>query len=292
VVDQEWGVIEKVDIVGQPYEVQTELVDPDALRVRTTVFHNGRVVACRDARLHRSETGVRDPETARELMVLHHQNVLHGFARRTSEYLARRSRTEVGRTSARRSPEVVGEDLASELPPTPEDPAVADAVDVRRLVTGLRERLEATSPELEAGDPTGWLAAASSALDEVIDHPRFSAVRIDEQVLFHQLRERVREAARGSADVGSLRVLHDDLMAFCAYSSGINRRSDLVAFDRHLLAWSLAVIRREQSVLSVRSAVGWLRGRDPKLDVLLAELATADLSTIVSELERVLHDIS
>ncbi len=292
--DHEWGVIESVDIVGQAYQVQTELVDAGELRVRTTVFHEGRVVACRDARLHRRGAGRADVETARELMLLHHQNVLHGFARRTSEYMARRSRVEVGRTSARpTAPELEeNQGLADSLPPTPEDPAVSDALDVRRLITELRDQLEAGTSTLEEGDAQAWLHVASDALREVIDHPRFTAVRLDEQVLFHQVRDRIDQVKTSSPDSEELSALFDDLHHLCGYAAGINRRSDLIAFDRHLLAWSVAVLRREGSTLSVRSALRWVRGRDRRLDALLPELASTPVEAVIAELERVLAAIT
>ena len=289
----EWGVVESIDLVGQPYDVQTELVDINELRVRTTVFSQGRVVAQRDARLHSSGHGGVEPQTARELLMLHHQNVLHGFARRTSEYLTRRGRREARSSSLHPHSALTEADmkLADGLPPAPEDPAVADALDVRRFVTDLKYRLR-TASEGGQGGILEWLQVASESFEEIIEHPRFGAVRIDEQVLFHQLRERVQRALEGEHDVAELSVLREDLVAFSVYISGINQRADLIAFDQHLLAWSIAVIRKEGSTLSARTALRWLRGRDEGLDAVMSELPAADPESVISELERVLTAIT
>jgi hypothetical protein len=305
----EIGIHEKVDLLGQSFDIQTELVDLDTETVRTVIFHRGEVAAHREGRLRAlSESGGDDLE---ERLREHHRKALERFVKRTLGFEARAAGAEIERDALPAASVGKGEE-APELPPIPEDPALADTIEVRRLVGKLLARLDLAPlvSENEAEQRDGWrgwighlgrrlaggtrswtsaskLEEARQALSWTVAQPRFQRVRMDEQVLFRLLRERIDDWYSGDRDAEEAKRLWTEVVALCDYLREINLRSDLLEFDRILLNWAIAELDRAGSSRSVHRPLQWILGRDHRLDTLLEADETADAVSLRAEIERV-----
>lgn len=305
----EIGIHEKVDLLGQSFDIQTELVDLATETVRTVIFHRGEVAAHREGRPRElSEGGSDDLE---ERLREYHRKALERFVRRTLSFEARAAGAELERDVLPAA--AVGQrEEAPELPPIPEDPALADTIEVRRLVGKLLARLDlapldSENPAKQEHGWRGWIghlgrrlgdgtrsSTSSSKLEETrlalswaVAQPRFQRVRMDEQVLFRLLRERIDNWNTGDREAEEAERLWQEVVAFCDYLREINLRSDLLEFDRGLLGWAIAEIDRAGSCRSVHRPLRWILGRDRRLDTLLEADEIADTEALQAQLRRV-----
>ncbi len=266
----EAGFLDRVELEGDSYQVQTELVDPESGRVRSVVFHGGQVVAVNEARLHGVDGGVIDPQVVRDLVGLHHEVVLEGFVRRIQGF-AERTAARVDRPAApvvAPAPVAAGPapDLELDIPPIPEDPALADSIEVRRMFAEFRAQATVAAADADASTRVGHAAAALTWLH---DQPRFGRARIDEQARVHLLMERTGEWEAAGRPPAGAEQIWTEVIVFCAYVAEVNNRADLIVFDRQLLCWGLRALRARGPSRSTLKPMQWLRGRDDELDALL-----------------------
>ena len=152
---QELGIHEKVELLGQSFDIQTELVDLDTETVRTVIFLLGQVAAHRERRLSETYEGSKDDLETR--VRNHHRNALEQFVRRTLGFEARSAGAELEIESLPVT-SLRDAEKAPEMPPIPEDPALADTIEVRLLVARLLVRLDLapTVSEHHDTEPQGW----------------------------------------------------------------------------------------------------------------------------------------
>ncbi len=261
------GFVDRVEVLGDVYEVQTELVEVVEGRVRTVVFHHGRVVGMSTARLHGGGSGGAQGEL-QEMVRLHHELVLGAFTKRTCRLEERSLEGEPAATPRSPAWAVAAAEAHLEMPPIPEDPALADGLEVRRMYGELRRRIRDAA--VQAGDRVGeWLDRAAEALERLRNEPRFGRIRLDEQARINVLAERIQAWRAAGRPPGPAADLHVDVELFCAYVWEINNRRDILEFDRRLLGWALATLESGGGARSIRKPLVWLRGRDVHLDDLL-----------------------
>ncbi len=268
------GLLESVEILGETFVVQTEMVDVASGRLRTVVFCRGQVAAHNEATLHGGSAVDGDAESLHELLAAHHRLVIRTFIRRTRSFADRQAAGPAA-SPARVRPYVPPLPTAAvSLPPIPEDPALGDGLDVRHLYGELRHRIELHGAETPAGDHDQELCArldrVREALAWVVGQPQFRTIRLDEQARFTLLADRVERWAAAGANPDEAEWIWTDVVAFCGYVAEVNLRADLLEFDQRVIAWGLAALARHGPDLPHLKPLQWLFGRDRALDLLLA----------------------
>jgi hypothetical protein len=296
------GSLDLVALDGEIYQVQTELTDAARGRVRTVIFHDGAVVAVNQSELQSAVERAGDAAGVREIVERHHQRVLRGFVAHTSRFVERLHGGQVQPASPAATPQArstptadIGDELA--LPPVPDDPALADAIDVRRLFALVWRRIRGTALPASVG-PTAGLELAGPAVAESLDRaaealawaveqPGLQRARIDEQARFHLLRGRVAAWVERGRDPAAVSLLWREVVLFSQYVSEINLRAELIAYDRELIAWARGSLLRQGPGRSTLKPLAWLFGRDPEVDELLAGGTEAPADVWVALLDRI-----
>jgi hypothetical protein len=286
------GLLERIELLGETYQVQTEIVDAAAGKLRTVVFAGGQVVALREATLHGGSALDADPESLQELLVAHHRLVIRTFIRRTEGFEARRQASPPPDVEASKvvMPEEAPGSQVPSLPPVPEDPGLCDGLDVRRLYGELRYRIERRPDGPRSGSPATTPAAAVdppeeairkrlrralTALRWVVQQPQFRNIRLDEQARFARLEERISLWDQAGANPEEAEWIWTEVVFFCGYVAEVNQRADLLQFDGQVVAWGLDTLSRHGPDRARLRPLQWLFGRDRELDLLLASEAEA-----------------
>lgn|GEM_PF-5629668 len=294
------GRVDRVELQGEWFEVQTELVDPGSGKIRTSIFRAGVVVAVNEATLRSVAALAHDPESLQEVVALHHQHVLDGFVGRTRSFAERLRSADpvdpVGPARAWAAASEVEVESEAEVPPLPEDPAVGDGVDIRRLFGEMRRRMTGSSEGGAActpgeGDRRDRLRRAGEALAWATSQPRFTRARVDEQVRFHLLADRISSWERHGSNPEEADWIWTEVVAFCAYVGEISLRSELLDFDRRLVLWALRALERHGATRATLQPLEWLYGRDPELDDLLTRRPAVPAATWANQLRRMWHRI-
>ncbi len=301
------GCVDRLDLHGESYQVQTELVDPGAGRVRTLIFHAGRIVATSEAVLAEAATLFYDPDGVRAVVARHHQQVVDGFVGRTRTFFDRLHSAQQGVEEVHAAPAAPAAgppqpalELEAEMPPFPEDPAVGDGLELRRLFGELRLRIEGRAegqPAHPPGDQGGdrgtaiclRLERVRDALDWALAHPSFGRARIDEQARFNVISGRVDAWAEHGSNPDEAEWIWTEVVVFCDYVSEISHRAELVEFDRRLVRWGLRALDRHGPTRSTLKPLGWLFGRDRDLDDALAAPHALPAEAWAAHLRRVWH---
>ena len=308
------GVLQKIELLGQNYEVQTELVDAELGAVRTVIFHGGQAVANMQSRLRVSGEGGTFEEAVEGALARYHQLMVDGFVMRTLRYEERRgSPTGI---EARGVMEVVAPARSEAavdvlMPPLPEDPALADGLDVRRLFGEVRLRVGLAEEDPLPAAPTRndplrelellagrgrssrpasrplRVETAAGVFAWATREPRFTRVRVDEQVRFHIIKERIEGWVAAGRDHATADGIWGEIVKFCGYLAEINLRADLIDFDRRLVAWGLSSLRRKRGSGGMMKPLTWLLGRDAELDLLLGRKPPPEAEALITQLARV-----
>lgn len=297
------GCIDLVDVDGEAYQVQTELTDPERGRVRTVIFRHGSVVAVNESTLRSVVELAGDEESIREVVDLHHSHLLHSFVSRTSSFVERlRTGQRPAPTAVRPAPAVSAPaaDTADEIemPPYPEDPALADGLDVRRLFAMVWRRIGGPGSLARPGDARAsaqpqtdameaGLVRAADALAWALEQPALQRARVDEQAHFHLLRDRVVAWAEQGRDPSAVEWIWNEVVVFCQYVREINHRAELLSYDRSLAQWARRALRRHGPTRATLKPVSWLLGRDPELDELLESGADVPLQVWLAHVDRI-----
>ena len=88
----------------------------------------------------------------------------------------------------------------------------------------------------------------------MMDSPFFSEIRIDEQMRCHLLRDEIGEWLDGPRDPKEANRIWSEVVAFKNYLAEVNHRSELVAFDRRMIEWALAEVKRRGMTEEVPTA--------------------------------------
>jgi hypothetical protein len=141
------------------------------------------------------------------------------------------------------------------------------------LVRGLYQRLRGVVGAVDGRSGRRALQAVEAALRESQTRPGFAAVRLSDRFVLENVHLRLVELARRpETDDAAIAELVSDAQAAIALLDGINRRPELVAYDRHIVATcrtQLAANAASRALLV--QARELLKGRDGALDLAFAE---------------------
>jgi hypothetical protein len=129
-------------------------------------------------------------------------------------------------------------------------------------------------------------------IDEIMDSPGFSDIRLDEQVRFFDLRDRIAVWRSDGRDTETGAGILLAVVVFAGHLRRISDRHELVEFDHGLLTWAIWAIGREGASAEVLGHLRAMYGRDAELDGLLdrPESVAADrlLEILLGLLDRTL----
>ena len=237
------GINQSLVLLGKTFHAQSELYG-DA--IRTEIFLGGRIVATRETQLDRDALNS-GTDSLRASLVSWHKKVVSGLlARATSRHDQQSSPAaslQVQQSQAEPS------DSATPAHPRRAELGSSDALElsrrVRRLFEQFREKLGTT------GNPSdrtfrARLEQAGHAFAWIRRSPDFLHARIDEQVRIHILQQEIGDWLADGQDAVQAAQLWSAIETFSRNTTGINKRADLVAFDRQSRERAEAAPRPEQ----------------------------------------------
>ncbi len=287
------GLNQEVEILGRTYHVQTELSDTG---IRTEVFLGGKLVASREKPVAAADL---DGSSLLTLIQEQHEKILAGVAERLEKY-RKRGKGRTGEPAAGEPAAVApaavapaaGEPAASVPGKGVPSRVPAETVDLglrlRRLLEEFRLRL-GRLPQEPRG--SAQLERAAEHFRWILQSSSFPELRIDEQVRFNMLHDRLQAWLQGERDPDRGRQLWSNIRTFNGYLAEINNRAELAAFDRDLLAWTLHRMETDGMSERLREHLSLLTGRDRELDRLLAEPQGVGDEAWAAELHRVLVEL-
>lgn len=279
------GLHEKVRILGRVFEIRTEVfIDAEAV-VRTTVVAGGQYVGSRESSV--------DPErqprlSIREQIGAQHAQIIENLVKRAAELEAEERGDAPPQPAApvarRRSLS------ADEEVPKPElDPGsfVALSVRVRQLIGPFSLDLAQRAPS----DPRALRASlqlASKHIDDIMASPMFPEIRLDEQVRFFDLRERLASwrSAEHDPEIGS--VAWNQIAVFARHLRRVSDRRELLEFDGRLLTWAIMTVGQHGVSSEILSDLTALYGRDAELDRLLEQPEDVEKEALLGALIGIL----
>ena len=259
------GINEEVEVFGRIFQVQTEVTDGMRPKIRTRVFLDGALVASRESPVDRgdaSEHGIRDQSAYQ------HRMINANLVKRTAEFEASASKSgrpgsKTPERAARRPDAAPLRDVAR---PEPDgDPTLLASVEVRRLIGPFSLSMR-PSPYHDADAIRRRLERAGEMIDVIMDAPGFSDIRLDEQVRFFDLRDRIEAWRSDGCDFESGAGILLAAVIFAGHLRRISDRHELVEFDHGLLTWAIWAIGRDGASDEVLGHLTAMYGRDAELD--------------------------
>ncbi|MCP4656333.1 MAG: hypothetical protein GY856_13045 [bacterium] len=288
------GLNQDVEILGKTFHLQTEVRGTAEPCIRTEVFVGGKLVATREVQLESADRQDGDEDAVRALLKKQHNLILTSLTERARHYQERRHGGPLPTRPAPQPPKAAPGDR--ERDPAPPSAASTETVNmalrVRRLFEGFRLRTGVTSTT-PSHDLDQDLEKAADGFTWILESPIFSEIRVDEQIKIHLLRDEVDEWLHGDRDQDRGVRVWSELVTFHEYLGDINNRSELAAFDRDLILWAIHRIQGEGISERIVEHLGFLYGRDLRLDGLLdrpqgitSDVWIDDLRRGLAELER------
>ena len=283
------GINENVEVFGRIFHVQTEVTTVVRPMVRSTVFLDGAIVGSRESAVDQRESS---EDCIRGQMRSQHDQIIANLVKRTAEFEAQASNPALPEPT----PSTTQRPDATVLKGVPRpgldgDPRLPSSVKARQLV-GPFSLAVRPSPYHDPESVRGRLENAANMIDEIMAAPGFSDIRLDEQVRFFDLRERVAGWRGAGRDPESGAGILLAVVGFAGHLSRISDRHELVAFDHKLLTWALWAVGRDGASDEVLGHLRALCGRDAELDHLLdqPEPVEADrlLEVLLGLLDRTL----
>jgi hypothetical protein len=260
------GLHQQIQIIGRIFDIRTEVVIDAEAVVRTTVVAGGQFVGSRESTV--------DPErqpriTVREQIGAQHSQIIENLQKRAAELEAEES-AEVAPVPT--PPVAQRRSLsANEEAPRPEldqDSRLAFSVRVRQLIGPFSLDLGQRAPS----DPRALrtsMKLAAKYIDEIMASPTFSEIRLDEQVRFFDLKERLASWRNGDRDGEAGSEVWEQIAVFAKHLRRVSDRRELVEFDYQLLTWAIMTVGQRGVNTEILSDLTALYGRDPDLDRLL-----------------------
>jgi hypothetical protein len=276
-------ISEEVEYFGRAYLVRTEVIADEWPVVRSTVLLDGSVAGLRESPVEPSDASDHDIDAQ---VSSQHAQVI--------DNLRRRSIDVEGKTEPSGEPPPPEElppwtaPLEISLPGLSTDPDLLAAVEVRRLIGPFSLALLPSSDH----SPEAVLARldnASAMVDEIIESPTFSEIRLDEQVRFSDLKQRLTAWHDNGRDLEECSRILLEMIVFAGHLRKINNRRELLAIDHTLLTWALFMIAPQGSGAEILPHLDPLRGRDADLDRMLDQPDTADREQLQEVLQRLLE---
>lgn len=265
------GLNQNVEILGRVFHVQTEVITGDDDRIQrkieTTVFLDGKVVGSRGMPLEsrdRSENRIRSRRDQQHLTVI--DTLVARMMRLQERPEASSSPFPVAEQGGTAAP--VTTEAEPELPCLDDDPILLGAIRVRRLLGRFRAVIDVTPPKSHQ-ELSEHLDKAAKMINNIVSSLTFREIRLDEQVRFNLLKQRIDEWLGGNRE-------HDDgiriwsrVVVFSAYLREINDRVGLRSVDVKLLDWGIHAISKQGVTKDIVGHLQSLFGVDVALDRLL-----------------------
>lgn len=265
------GLNQEIHLLGRRFHFQSELIERDALSVRTEIFVDGKIVATRSTEIE-DLTSASAGDLVRARIREIHEKVVESVVQRAERY-----RGEKSPESPDEAPPPGDATVAVHIAPRPTAPPPKEAWDeveetlrIRWMFGRLRLGLGMDDARLpleqrlkRAGRAFSWLVAL----------PSFELIRVDEQIRCHLVKERVEKWTEtgGTDDELGARIWKeiDDLQR---YLGEINRRAQLTALDRQLLGWAIGRLEGGGSMATeIHDELRKVFGLDVQLDRLIHE---------------------
>lgn len=239
----------------------------DRARISTAVFIEGRVVAKREVALDpvASEDDIKDQLNRHHTMVV--DNLL---SRATALSAEKQAAKKPFRQPVR--PSTLSSQRQPATRPEPGDgPKVERSLQVRRLLARFRKFIvDVRTPSTVEGFQER-LRATLEVVTAIMANPVFEGVRLDEQVRFFDVKDRIPDLLEATAEVEAMSRLWAEVITFAGYLGAINQRQELVEFDRQMLNWALDALggSGDQDEEEILEHLAWCYGLDFELDRLL-----------------------
>ncbi len=283
------GINQNVAIFGRDFHVQTEVSSREGSHcIRTRVYLAGRIIGAREQTLE----GV-DETAVKAAMQEQHETIIDNMTSRLQAIAAAKeivppppppavpaAELEPAAPSPRRMTKIA-------VPNLDEIPGVRSSVQIRRLLAGFRNSTNLSPPS----GPDALrlrLADAAALMRDIVASPTFAEARVEEQVRFHDLLDRLDAWLAADADHHAAVQLWSQVAVFSAYLGNVNNRHDLMAFDRRLVMWGLSTVGEDGLSPEVVSHLSHLYGRDLALDLLLHDPTSIDRDLLVHTLMGIL----
>jgi hypothetical protein len=280
------GVNENVEVFGRVFHVQTE-VSPGAKRVvRSRVFLEGSVVAARESPVDPRETS---EERLRNQVKNQHSQIIGNLIERDIELETQESSGDLGdQSSLIAEPPAIPTPREISLPGLENDPALHSSVKARRLIGPFSLALR-PSPDHDPSAVCGRLDRAADMVKMIMDSAIFPDIRLDEQVRFVDLKERLGSWRGGGRDPDVASQILLQMVVFAGHLRRINDRRDLIALDHTLLTWALFAVGPPGTADDVLPYLHPLYGRDADLDQMLDNPDETDVEALCGVLQDLLE---
>jgi hypothetical protein len=271
------GLNQNVEIGGRVFHVQTEVIAADQQKIETTVFLDGRVVGSRNIPILDD-----NPSQDRlcEIRDEQHATIVKNLVSRMANLQAKRAREKPAADLA-----------AGEVPDPKTSRSLRASINARTLIGRFRGAID-VMPPYSHKELSLRLTATISQIEGIVESPTFSDIRVDEQVRFSLLKERIIEWQSGGQDHDTGVRIWSDVVVFSARLAEINCREELARYDQHTLSKTVARIDSEGVSDADVELLTTLYGLDVQLDRMLdapgysAEQWSEVLSRILEELPR------
>jgi hypothetical protein len=270
------GINQNVEIGGRVFHVQTEFISADQPKIETTVFLDGRVVGSRKIPMLDDNPS---QERLCELRDEQHATIVKNLVSRMANLQAKR---------AREQPAEVAEGV---VPDPKTSVSLRASINARTLIGRFRGAIDVMPPYTHK-ELSLRLKATVSQIEGIVESPTFSDIRVDEQVRFSLLKERINEWQSGGQDHDTGVRIWSDAVVFSARLGEINCREELARYDQHTLATAVARIDSEGISDDDLELLTTLYGLDVQLDRMLdapgysAEQWSEALKRVLEELPQ------
>jgi hypothetical protein len=244
------------------FHVQTEVIKGKEPKIETTVFLEGRVVGSRLLPAAGPDT---TPEQLQSMRDEQHATIVQNLVNRLANLQARRAGEQQGAVPA--APVSEGEVPA--MPSPGSSPSLLASIRARSLIGRFRGAVEVVPPRSH-DELIERLAGIAELIDSIVGSPTFSDIRVDEQVRFNLLKERIADwqgSDEKDHDTG-VRIWSDVVVLF-AYLGKINSRDELRRFDHQLLSSVLPQVESDGMTPKTIANLRSLFGLDVELDRML-----------------------
>jgi len=280
------GVNENVEVFGRVFHVQTE-VSPGVDRVvRSRVFLEGSVVAARECPVDPREASA---ERLRNQIQTQHSQIVGNLVERDVELEADELSGDLGDQAPLigELPEIQAPREIS-LPGLENDPTLHSSVKVRRLIGPFSLAMR-PSPDHDPAAVCARLERAAEMVETIMSSPSFPDIRLDEQVRFVDLKERLGSWRDGGRDPDAAAQILLQMVVFAGHLRRINNRCDLIALDHTLLTWALFAVGPHANTDDVLPYLHPIYGRDTDLDQLLDNPEETDIEGLRGVLQDLLE---
>jgi len=279
------GLFEEIRILGRVFEIRTEVIIGADVVVRTTVVAGGQFVGSRESVVDAERQG---GVSIRERIGAQHAQIIDNLTRRAGE-LEAEQRGEAAPAPVTPVADRRSLSTGKETPKPGLDPSspLALSVRVRQLIGPFSIDLARHAPN----DPRALRASLELAvkhIDDIMASPMFPRIRLDEQVRFFDLRERIATWRAGGRDPDVGSDIWDQIAVFARHLRRVSDRRELVEFDYQLLTWAIMTVGQHGVSSETLSDLTALYGRDANLDRLLEHPDEFDKESLLGILMTIL----